>query len=98
MRVAPFLSISFGLVGWYPLVLSAALAQGDTAGVGSIATALALAGAASVVSVTAAIIGLANMKRSSRSAGVLATISAVGLVSGAAVGLIAIVFALSFHW
>jgi hypothetical protein len=96
MFLAAFVSVAVGLSGWFPLLISAGVAQGDEPNHRLIVTTLALAGAASVVSVSSAILGL--VQAHARSSGLAATISAVGLVAGVPLGLTALVFALTFHW
>jgi hypothetical protein len=94
--VAASAALGAGLIGWYPLLLAAGEAQGDAPSTHRIAVTLALAGAASFVSVSAAIVGLA--KAASASTRLTTLSSVLGLLLGAALGLVALVFALSFHW
>jgi hypothetical protein len=93
-------SLVIGLLGWLPLFLSAGLAMGsakDTA----IAVPLAIAGAAALIGSifgTLALRSILRLHHTKPSAFVLGLSSILGLLVSLVLGIVALVFALSFRW
>jgi hypothetical protein len=86
-------SVTIGLLGWLPLVLSAGLAQGNGDS-SSIALALGLAGAAGLGGMVLAIVGwLGSPPRP-----IFQIVSACGMLISGALSFVAFIFVLSFHW
>jgi len=88
--VAAALAVS--VLGWLALVLSAGLAMGSASDA-DIATALAMAGAAALSGI--ALAGLALLKGRRAAVQVPALI---GVAANGVLGVVALVFASSFHW
>lgn len=95
--VAACTSVATGLFGWYPLLLAAGEAQGDDPSIRRIAITLGFAGLASAVSILFGAIALAQARSTDKP---LTAFSALGGVAlgGLPVGLIGLIFALTFHW
>jgi hypothetical protein len=85
-------SVAAGVVGWLPLVLSAGLAMGNRSRV-QVAIALAFAGLAACIGL---FFGASALVRRSHVA--VDITAAVGVCTSAVLGVVALVFALSFHW
>jgi hypothetical protein len=88
--VAAALAVS--VLGWLALVLSAGLAMGSASDA-DIATALAVAGAAALSGI--ALAGLALLKGRRAAVQVPALL---GVAANGVLGVVALVFAFSFHW
>jgi hypothetical protein len=89
---ASLAALLFGTAGWLPLVIAAGLAMGD-ASRSKIVIGLALAGAAALFGLVLS--GLALVR--ARQAGI-EIVAAIGGAAGAMLGVLVVVFALSFHW
>ena len=94
--VAAFTSLGAGLLGWYPLLLAIGEGQSDTASKHRVGIHLALAGAASLITVSAAVIGLA--KAAAASGALTALAAALGLLLGTSAGLIVLIMAAHSYW
>jgi hypothetical protein len=85
-------SVVVGVAGWVPLVLSVALAMG-TAAHSTVALVLGLAGLAACVGLSLGVLALLRGRH------VAIEITAVlGVGISALLGVVALVFGLSFHW
>jgi len=85
-------SVFVGVAGWLPLVLSAALAMG-TAAHSTVALVLGLAGLAACAGLA---LGALALLRGRHVAIEITAVVGVGI--SALLGIVALVFALSFHW
>lgn len=85
-------SVVVGIAGWVPLVLSAALAMG-TAAHSTVALVLGLAGVAACGGLS---LGVLALLRGRHVAIEFTAVLGVGI--SALLGIVALVFALSFHW
>jgi hypothetical protein len=91
VRGEPLLAIAVALLGWIPVLLAAAIALGDGSR-RAIAIALAVAGAASAVSVVAGVLGLIRTSTAGQ------VLSSVAVVVGGSLGIVTLVFVLETHW
>src|SRR5689334_5633666 len=85
-------SVAAGVLGWLPLVLSAGLAMGSATDE-QIAVPLALAGGAAVLGLVLGVLALVKERHVA-----VEITAAVGVAASAVLGVVALVFALSFHW
>ena len=86
------LALAVGIIGWVPLTLSAGLAMGKGSK-GQIAIAVALAGLAAVLGLLLGTVGLLRGKHVA-----IDIAAAVGVAISGLLAVVAMVFALSFHW
>jgi hypothetical protein len=85
-------SVAAGVVGWLPLVLSAGLAMGSATDE-QIGVPLAVAGAAAVLGLVFGALALVKERHVA-----VEITAAIGIAASAVLGVVALVFALSFHW
>jgi hypothetical protein len=85
-------SVAAGVLGWLPLVLSAGLAMGSATDE-QIAVPLGLAGLAALLGLLSGSLALVKERHVA-----VEITAAVGVTTSAVLGVVALVFALSFHW
>lgn len=85
-------ALAVSVVGWLPLVISAGRAMDDRE-TSAVATPLALAGAAALIAVSLGAVALRSQTRV-----LLQIVCGCAIVVGGTLGVVALVFAVSFHW
>jgi hypothetical protein len=88
----PATALGVGAAGWIPLVLSAGLAMGSATDT-QIAIPLGLAGIAALIGISLGCMGLVRGRFGGIQAASMLAIGLSGIL-----GIVALVFALSFHW